>query len=97
LAAARQGRELAEGRLLPVGDGPQEHRYHRASAGLVAFERALHLDAIRFVGGDVIGAHEQKHDAGLLKVLVDLLAHGLAALDHAAVPAANQAPRFEQA
>lgn len=62
----------------------------------MAFERALHFDAIRLVGGDVVGAHEQKHDAGPLEVLVDLLANGLAALNHAAVPAANQAPLFEQ-
>ena len=79
---------FAEGSVGPI-TGAKEDGDDVGFVLIMAFDCALHLDAVAVVGFDEVGTNEEKNDGGGVEVSFDLLLPILARYDHSVIPACD--------
>ena len=96
LAVLGQRLQLGEGRAPPIHRS-ENHRDDPGVAGVVALQRAGHLQVVAVVGGEEVGADEKEDDGRAVQMRVDFAGPLIARADLAVVPRVDDALALEQA
>ena len=95
LAVVRQCLQLAEGRLLPVVDRPQDDRDDTRFAHLVTLHSPPHLEVVAVLRSQEVGTDQQENDLSGIDMVIKLLILLPAQANLPAVPCADDVLTFE--